>query len=321
MKHARILLAIGLWMALIPFTGIPFRWHQILFLVSGILISAWAFREYINLKRTSAPAQEKRAHPEEKGTEPEPAPESLQPRLITDEPKSSIESKEVSAPTETSTPKEVKPVKTFTPPAIPDLTKPEPALEVKPKKEKAANPSRKLLGLAAMMLGYQVQKEREIERTTPRIRITKPTVRAEDIPVVADEFEDKEPTETVVHEDEELELLVDEELDDEFAELPEEVAAPEPDQSLEDWEEEEEVLEVIDDELETDEPIAPDHAEEDDALDEEVAPADEDEEEVEEDDSAVFAKRSEFTLGSSLLARLSDDFDEEELDEEDDVTT
>lgn len=319
MKHARILLAIGLWMALIPFTGIPFRWHQTLFLVSGILVSAWAFREYTNLKRTGAPTKEKRTLPEEKGSEPEPAPESLQPRLITDEPKTKPDPEPVSTTKRVDTPKEVRPAKTFTPPAIPDLTKTEPKPQAEPKKKEAANPSRKLLGLAAMMLGYQIQKEREVERTTPRIRITKPTVRAEDIPVVTDEFEDEEPTETVVHEDEELELLVDEELDDELAELPEEVAAPEPDQSLEDWEEEEEVLEVIDDELETDEPMTPDYAEEDNDKDEEVDSVDENEKETEEDDSAVFAKRSEFTLGSSLLARLSDDFDEEELDDEDDT--
>jgi hypothetical protein len=321
MKHARILLTIGLWMAFIPFTGIPFRWHQILFLITGILVVIWAFRIYITLKKTGNTAIKKTTNTqavletEEDIEDDQAIPESLQPKLELITPgqlkkEDAPSSKELFLTKEKDERKEK-----ITPP----VTEKQKALllekdtEIKKEKnttdtketQKALKPNRKLLTLSAMMLGRQFQKTLEIERVTPRIRITKPQVRFKDIPILAEEEDDKkedELIETISIENEEIEVITDEEIDapiesfdiDTEASFTKNAAPPE------DKAEEPEEIETIEDEdflTNTQDESSP-------------------EKESEEPASELFSQDQNMSLNSSLLSRLSDDFDDEE-DEED----
>ncbi len=52
MKHTKILIALGVVVAIIPYLGFPSSWKNVIFLVLGVAIAAVAFRLYVDTRGT-----------------------------------------------------------------------------------------------------------------------------------------------------------------------------------------------------------------------------------------------------------------------------
>jgi hypothetical protein len=48
MRKARVLLIAGIWIAVLPYLGIPYYWKNILLSVSGLAVAVWAYFSYRN---------------------------------------------------------------------------------------------------------------------------------------------------------------------------------------------------------------------------------------------------------------------------------
>jgi len=52
MKKARILLTLGVWIAILPYLGFPYSWKNILFSLTGLVLIFLAYRFYIEYKKS-----------------------------------------------------------------------------------------------------------------------------------------------------------------------------------------------------------------------------------------------------------------------------
>ena len=46
MKRARLLLILGVWVAILPYLGFPYSWKQVLFTISGLIFMYIAYHVY-----------------------------------------------------------------------------------------------------------------------------------------------------------------------------------------------------------------------------------------------------------------------------------
>ena len=248
MNYARLLLFLGLWMTIIPFLGLPFRWHQVLFLLLGVSTILVAFRLYIQLKQGSQALQSSSQEPEADAEAPH-APLHVQPSLL------SSQANQMEQDTPTTAKPLTKTAQHTTPQQIQEssdagLLHSEGSVKATPDSKKPnrkpSQPDRKLLALSAQMLGLKMKNDLDIARTTPRIRIQKPQISAQDIPISEEAALDEHivtSDETIVLEDEELEVIVDDDLEREIPTpqpLPQEATYAAAPSEMED------VLEVID---------------------------------------------------------------------------
>ncbi len=50
MRKARILLILGVWVAILPYTGFPYSWKNVLFTVTGLFLAYFSYVLYTESK-------------------------------------------------------------------------------------------------------------------------------------------------------------------------------------------------------------------------------------------------------------------------------
>lgn len=51
MRKARILLVLGIWVAILPYLGLPYFWKNVLFSVSGLVLVYFSYLLYQDSKK------------------------------------------------------------------------------------------------------------------------------------------------------------------------------------------------------------------------------------------------------------------------------